>query len=121
MNDSIQSIFKYAAEVSDTQKARYISPVPEKILDAPEILDDYYLNLMDWSPTNLLTISLNQNLYLWNYSNGVVKLLLSEPNFQITSVNFMKNGNCLAIGFSNSALQLWDIEKSILTPSAFLL
>ncbi len=112
MNDSIQSIFKYAAEVSDTQKARYISPVPEKILDAPEILDDYYLNLMDWSVTNLLTISLNQNLYLWNYSNGVVKLLLSEPNFQITSVNFMNNGNGLAIGFSNSALQLWDIEKS---------
>ena len=112
LNDSIQSIFKHAAESNEIQKSRYISPLPEKILDAPEILDDYYLNLMDWSLSNILAISLNQNLYLWNYSNGAITLLLSDPVSQITSVGFMKNGNGLAIGFANSALQLWDIEKS---------
>ena len=25
---------------------------PERILDAPDLTDDYYLNLLDWSSTN---------------------------------------------------------------------
>ena len=33
--------------------------IPEKILDAPEIRDDYYLNLMDWGNNGLLAVSLN--------------------------------------------------------------
>jgi cell division cycle protein 20 (cofactor of APC complex) len=31
---------------------------PERILDAPNLIDDYYLNLLDWSNTNILAISL---------------------------------------------------------------
>lgn len=27
---------------------------PDKILDAPELLDDYYLNLLDWGPNNVV-------------------------------------------------------------------
>ena len=27
---------------------------PDKILDAPELLDDYYLNLLDWGPSNVV-------------------------------------------------------------------
>jgi len=40
--------------------------VPEKILDAPDIKDDYYLNLMDWGDNGILSVALNQSLYLWN-------------------------------------------------------
>lgn len=29
-------------------KHRLISKLPERILDAPAINDDYYLNLLDW-------------------------------------------------------------------------
>ena len=32
---------------SKPKPSRFISQVPEKILDAPELLDDYYLNLLD--------------------------------------------------------------------------
>ena len=28
---------------------RHIPTAPERILDAPELIDDYYLNLLDWS------------------------------------------------------------------------
>jgi hypothetical protein len=38
---------------------------PEKILDAPELKDDYYLNLMDWSPQGPLAIGLNNKVYLY--------------------------------------------------------
>ena len=33
---------------------RYISQSPERILDAPELVNDFYLNLLDWSCDNIL-------------------------------------------------------------------
>jgi hypothetical protein len=35
---------------------------PDKILDAPDIVDDYYLNLLDWSPMNVLAVALGQSV-----------------------------------------------------------
>lgn len=28
--------------------SRQISNIPEKILDAPDIVDDFYLNILEW-------------------------------------------------------------------------
>ena len=33
---------------------RKIPKVPFKVLDAPELQDDFYLNLVDWSSSNIL-------------------------------------------------------------------
>jgi hypothetical protein len=41
-----------------TQVKKIIKPEPEKILDAPELKDDYYLNLLDWSSKGQLAIGL---------------------------------------------------------------
>ncbi|KAH9330496.1 hypothetical protein KI387_002604, partial [Taxus chinensis] len=43
---------------------RYIPQCPERTLDAPEILDDYYMNLMEWGTKNVLAIALGQTVYL---------------------------------------------------------
>ena len=48
------------------KSARHIPSAPERILDAPEMVDDYYLNLMDWSPSNLLAVALGPRVYVWN-------------------------------------------------------
>lgn len=45
---------------------RYIPHAPDRILDAPDIVDDYYLNLMDWSSGNVLAVALGAHVYLWN-------------------------------------------------------
>lgn len=37
---------------------RQIPTAPERILDAPELVDDYYLNLLDWSSTNVVAVAL---------------------------------------------------------------
>lgn len=42
---------------------------PEKVLDAPEIRDDYYLNLLDWSSKGPLAIGLNDKVYLYTPAN----------------------------------------------------
>lgn len=45
--------------MSDISKhPRKISSQPYKILDAPNLCDDFYLNLMDWSLSNILAVAL---------------------------------------------------------------
>lgn len=39
-------------------KERRVSKLPFKVLDAPNLQDDFYLNLVDWSSTNLLAVGL---------------------------------------------------------------
>ena len=41
-----------------------IASDPEKILDAPNLKDDYYLNLIEWGENGIISVSLGSNLYL---------------------------------------------------------
>ncbi len=46
---------------------RSIAHAPIRILDAPDLSNDYYLNLLDWNAYNgLLAVALNDTVYLWN-------------------------------------------------------
>lgn len=45
---------------------RRIPLLPEKVLDAPGMADDFYLNLMDWSAKNILAVGLEDTVYIWN-------------------------------------------------------
>lgn len=33
---------------------RLLPQAPERVLDAPDLTDDYYLNLLDWSSQNVV-------------------------------------------------------------------
>lgn len=48
------------------KKARKISKKPYKILDAPNLQDDFYLNLLAWSDNNQIAVALDTSLYLWS-------------------------------------------------------
>jgi hypothetical protein len=41
----------------------------EKVLDAPNIVDDFYLNLLDWSQRDVLSIALGEYAYLMDCSS----------------------------------------------------
>ena len=91
---------------------RYISKTPFKVLDAPELQDDFYLNLVDWSSANILSVGLGSCVYLWAANTSkVVKLCDLSPNDSITSVNWMQRGTHLAIGTNSGTVQLWDAQK----------
>jgi cell division cycle 20-like protein 1 (cofactor of APC complex) len=49
-----------------TLKSRRVSKVPFKVLDAPQLQDDFYLNLVDWSSTNVLAVGLLDAVYIWS-------------------------------------------------------
>ena len=53
--DNIKSIYSLKKTIQRT-----IPSSPERILDAPEFRDDYYLNLIDWSSSNFLAVALNK-------------------------------------------------------------
>jgi cell division cycle protein 20 (cofactor of APC complex) len=57
--------------------ARHVPSAPERILDAPDLLDDYYLNLLDWGSSNAIAIALGSAVYLFNASTGDVSELMS--------------------------------------------
>jgi cell division cycle 20-like protein 1 (cofactor of APC complex) len=56
-------------------KPRKISKKPYKILDAPNLQDDFYLNLLDWSDNNQIAVALDSALFVWSgCSSEVTKL-----------------------------------------------
>ncbi|XP_057721595.1 cell division cycle 20.2, cofactor of APC complex-like [Arachis stenosperma] len=89
---------------------RYIPQSSERTLDAPDILDDFYLNLLDWGSSNVLSIALGSTVYLWNASDSSTLELVTVDDDEgpVTSVSWAPDGRHLAIGLNNSHVQLWD-------------
>lgn len=99
------------------QSVRYIPTRPENVLDAPDLLNDYYLNLIDWSKQYNIAVALDRDVYLWDARSGGVRLLMSAglSEEHITSVRFSPHdGNVLAVGTSMGRLQLWDVDQAAL-------
>ena len=94
---------------------RRIPKTPSRILDAPELVDDYYLNLVSWSESNVLAVALGQCVYLWEADTGNIKHLLTlreETDF-VTSVSWVRdkgNSHYIAVGTNHNIVQLWDAE-----------
>lgn len=89
-----------------------IPKAPFKVLDAPALKDDFYLNLIDWSTENILAVGLGSCIYLWNASTSKVTKLYDLGNTDIvTSVAWSENGQYLGVGTNAGLFQLWDPEE----------
>lgn len=92
--------------------ARPVPTKPSRILDAPDIVDDYYLNLLSWSSTNVLAVALATNVYLWNAAtNEVSELLQLDQGDCVTSVAWAPGGQHLCVGTDSHVVQLWDTTR----------
>lgn len=102
---------------SPSKKAmRKISKTPYKILDAPALQDDYYLNLVDWSCSNILSVALGSSVYLWSaYTSKVTKLMDVGEEETVSSICWSPKGTHVAIGSSNGAVQIWDAQAGKMT------
>lgn len=94
--DEDSSMFQ---ENSNVTKTRKINKMPFKVLDAPQLQDDFYLNLVDWSSQNVLAVGLNRSVYIWSACTSQVKKLCEVPmDDSITSIGWSNRGKHLAIG-----------------------
>lgn len=99
-------------------KNKKIDKTPFKVLDAPNLEDDYYLNLLEWSDyCNNIAIGLGDRVYLWDAARQDVRKLAesnnnSMSNTIVSSVSWAKNEPFLAVGSSNGSIEIYDIIKS---------
>ncbi|KDP44936.1 hypothetical protein JCGZ_01436 [Jatropha curcas] len=88
---------------------RKVPKTPHKVLDAPSLQDDFYLNLVDWSSQNVLAVGLGTCVYLWTASNSkVTKLCDLGPHDGVCSVQWTREGSYISIGTSLGQVQVWD-------------
>ncbi|ORX99250.1 WD40 repeat-like protein [Basidiobolus meristosporus CBS 931.73] len=88
-----------------------IHPKPYRVLDTPDLKNDFYLSLIDWSSQNVLCIGLGASLFLWNGYNGKTTKLCELSQDSISSVAWDQKGTHLALGTDNGLVQIWDVER----------
>lgn len=100
------------ATTKSAQFRRRIQTAPERVLDAPGLVDDYYLNLLDWSSGNQVAIGLERNVYVWSAESGNVSCLLetAEDTF-VSSVKWSGDGAYVGVGLGSGEVQIWDVEE----------
>ena len=95
-------------------EARTLPTAPYKVLDAPNLRDDFYCSVLAYSHTaKTLAVGLGSLLYAWSESQGVH--LLNNGNNDgtwLTSIAFSSTQGCkciLAYGRSNGTLNLMSL------------
>lgn len=99
-------------ERSKRIEERSIDNMPFKILDAPGLIDDFYLNVLDWSE-NIISIALGDTVYCYNTDTKEVNEIYNSPNAYISSLKSW-SGN-LAIGDSKGQLFTYDFNKGCIS------
>ncbi|SGZ40453.1 uncharacterized protein HGUI_02653 [Hanseniaspora guilliermondii] len=72
---------------------------PFRVLEAPELKNDFYSNPLSWSNTNILAVGLDKSVYIWDPQNFQTKTLLEseyldEQDDTITSLSFCPSKRC---------------------------
>ncbi|EQL01313.1 WD-repeat containing protein slp1 [Ophiocordyceps sinensis CO18] len=100
------------ASTSAAQLRRRIATAPERVLDAPGLIDDYYLNLLDWSSGNQVAIGLERSVYVWSADEGSVSCLLESPaDTYVSSVKWSDDGAYVGVGMGTGEVQIWDVAE----------
>lgn len=111
-NKDAASLNNAASAAAAKRAFRHIPTTAFRTLDAPDLLDDYYLNLIEWGPNNILAIALGKAVYLWAAETGAIDLLceVTGEDDHVTSVSWMQDGSHLAVATaSNNDVQMWNV------------
>ena len=98
---------------SPRQAPRAVCKTPFRVLDAPDLADDFYLSELSWSDTNVLAVGLGSCVYLWNAATAEVnKLCDYGTNDVVSSVSWAQHGTQIAIGTYSGNVHLWDVVNN---------
>lgn len=107
-----KSPYSYFPSTRPTQSN--VKTTPCRVLDAPNVLDDYYLNVLDWSMNGMVVVGFSDDVYTWRSDTGVVNRVYhcTEPNNYISSVACDDlSGDVIAIGTKFGYVAIYDVEK----------
>ncbi|XP_062521671.1 cell division cycle protein 20 homolog [Corticium candelabrum] len=120
----LRSLYSMNKMAAPNKSTRYISTSAEKVLDAPDVINDFYINVLDWSIDNVVCIALGPCVYMWNADTANLSHLLdmsvSGDELEcVTSLCYDASGKILGVGNSRNEVQLWDVmqQKKLRTMS----
>ncbi|CAI2366179.1 unnamed protein product [Moneuplotes crassus] len=89
-----------------------------KVLDAPSLKDDYYIDILKWGNQGYIAVALGSCCHLWDSITGKVinsiKVDDDEDNVPITSVCWTNDGKDLAIASKDGYVRIYDLNKEII-------
>lgn len=93
------------------------SPLPKKpfkVLDAPEMEDDFYKRLMHWnSKRNRIAIGLSNMVFLWDAETKQASQLCEFSEYEeLCSLNWSPCGKRLAFGMESGDIKIWDVKTN---------
>lgn len=99
---------------SSAKKKRQVQKTPYKVLDAPGLIDDFYIDQLHWSKGDIISVCLSDQVYLWNVQTSKVSQLTKMDRFlnAFTSLQFSQEPHILGLGEKNGKIELWDINQS---------
>jgi len=110
-NLEITKISSFSAKMESI--CRRIPESPFKILDAPNLEDDYYLSLVDWSLNDVIAAALGNDVYLWSSSSSAPSKAFCLSSGNISSIRYSKQDpNLLCVGTSQGEVLLVDCIAS---------
>ncbi|EAR96851.1 WD-repeat cell cycle regulatory protein (macronuclear) [Tetrahymena thermophila SB210] len=96
--------------LSHEQNIRKIPKQPYKILESRNLQDDFYLNLLDWSPLNYLAVGLKNQVAIWSGCNSTISRLCGLGDVGVSSVSCSQRSNHIAVGDSIGNILIYDIH-----------
>ncbi|KAK1567807.1 hypothetical protein Q3G72_016862 [Acer saccharum] len=102
-----------AEAMKNTTKQSPLRKLPKqeaRVLDVPNLIDNYYQKNLDWGNNNILAVALGSELYLWNSKNSNVEKLLQVRTLK----GHKRRVGTVSCNNSNShVLTLGSLDKSI--------
>ena len=95
-------------------KYKSIPKTAYKVLDAPNLRDDFYLHLIDWSKQDIVAVGLDNKLYTWNAKHSQVSFVSDLDDFDnyYSSLTYNNEGNLLISCSSDGNIYIRNMEKS---------
>lgn len=85
---------------------------PSHVLEAIDIEDDFYLNVIDWSSSNKVAIVLNNTIYSVDVESGERQKIYTAFECEAsTALKWDRSGQKLAVGNALGQVTIWDLEK----------
>lgn len=70
------------------------------MLDAPNLPDDFYLNLVDWSVGDCVAVGIRGSVLLWNAKTAATESVFSKTSYSAYEVRRVEHSSMTARNIS---------------------
>lgn len=111
-NDSVLTV---ASPIKTPMKTKLFTrqypTSPSQILDAPGLVDDFYINPLAWSSDNVLAMALDHEVYTNDMHSCETKIMYTGPEDRYASSVEWLGTRHLAVGLSYGIVKIVDVEE----------